>query len=122
MLAIRLALLLTVALAMCAAAEKQVHHMVMFTWKDGTTAEQQAAIATALTVLKDKVPGVVSLTYGKQNSTEGAAQKHGFQYGLSVVFANAAARDVYVTHPAHLAAIDVLKPQLVDVAVLDYDL
>ena len=122
MLAIRLALLLTVALAMCAAAEKQVHHMVMFTWKDGTTAEQQAAIATALTVLKDKVPGVVSLTYGKQNSTEGAAQKHGFQYGLSVVFATAAARDVYVTHPAHLAAIDVLKPQLVDVAVLDYDL
>ena len=122
MTAIRLALLMAIAIAIGSAAEKQVHHMVMFTWKEGTTAEQAAAIATALTGLKDKVPGVVSLTYGKQTSVEGAAKKHDFQYGLSVIFTNAAARDVYITHPAHLAAVDVLKPALADVAVVDYDL
>lgn len=119
---IRLALLTVLALAVCGAAEKQVHHMVMFTWKDGTSAEQAATIEKALTGLKAKVPGIVSLTYGKQTSPEDAAKKRGFQYGLSVVFANAAARDVYITHPDHVAAVQVLLPQLADVAVLDYDL
>jgi hypothetical protein len=119
---IRLVLLMVLALAVCGAAEKQVHHLVMFTWKEGTTAEQAAAIEKALTGLKGKVPGIVSLSYGKQNSSEDAAKKHGFQYGLAVVFANAAARDVYVTHPDHVAAVQVLLPQLADVAVLDYDL
>ena len=122
MLAIRLALLMAIAIAVCSAAEKQIHHMVMFTWKEGTTQEQADAIAKALTGLKTTVPGIVSLTYGKQTSTEGAAQKHGFQYGLSVVFTNAAARDGYVTHAAHVAAVEVLKPSLADVAVLDYEL
>lgn len=119
---IRLALLTVLAIAVCSAAEKQVHHMVMFTWKPGTTDEQAATIEKALKGLKDKVPGIVSLTYGKQNSPEDAAKKHGFQYGLSVVFANAAARDVYITHVDHVAAVQVLLPQLADVAVLDYDL
>ncbi len=115
-------LVLVMTAALCGAAEKQVHHMVMFTWKADTTAEQAAAIEKALIGLKAKVPGIVSLTYGKQTSTEDAAKKHGFQYGLSVIFANAAARDVYVTHADHLAAVKVLLPYLDDVAVLDYDL
>ncbi len=119
---LRSLLVLVMTAAMCAAAEKQVHHMVMFTWKEGTTAEQAAAIEKALTGLKAKVPGIVSLSYGKQSSNEDAAKKHGFQYGLSVVFVNAAARDAYVTNPDHQAAVQVLLPQLADVAVLDYDL
>ena len=115
-------MILLIAAAFCGAAEKQVHHLVMFTWKEGTTPEQAAAIEKALTGLKAKVPGIVSLSYGKQNSTEDAAKKHAFQYGLSVIFTNAAARDVYVTHADHLAAVKVLLPYLDDVAVLDYDL
>ena len=46
---IRLALLTAIAIAFCSAAEKQIHHMVMFTWKEGTTQEQADAIAKALT-------------------------------------------------------------------------
>jgi hypothetical protein len=115
-------MILLIATAFCGAAEKQVLHMVMFTWKEGTTSEQTAAIEKALTGLKAKVPGIVSLTYGKQNSSEDAAKKHAFQYGLSVVFTNAAARDAYVTNADHQAAVQVLLPQLADVAVLDYDL
>lgn len=119
---LRSLLVLVMTAAMCAAADKQVHHMVMFTWKAETTAEQAMAIEQALRGLKDKVPGIVSLTYGKQNSPEDAAKKHGFQYGLSVVFVNAAARDGYITHVDHVAAVNVLLPHLADVAVLDYDL
>jgi hypothetical protein len=119
---LRSLLVLVMTAAMCAAADKQVHHMVMFTWKEGTTAEQAAAIEKALKGLKEKVPGIVSLTYGKQHSPEDAAKKHGFQYGFSVVFANAAARDGYITHADHVAAVQVLLPHLADVAVVDYDL
>jgi Stress responsive A/B Barrel Domain len=119
---LRSLLVLAMTAVMCGAADKQIHHMVMFTWKDGTTAEQAAAIEKALTGLKTKIPGIVSLTYGKQVSKEDAAQKHGFQYGLSVVFANAAARDVYLTHNEHVLAVSVLLPHLGDVAVLDYEL
>ena len=115
-------LVLVMTAVMCAAADKQVHHMVMFTWKAETTADQAAAIEKALKGLKEKVPGIVSLTYGKQTSPEDAAKKHGFQYGLSVIFANATARDGYITHADHVAAVQVLLPHLTDVAVLDYDL
>jgi hypothetical protein len=119
---VRSLLVLIMTAALSAAADRQVQHLVMFTWKEGTTQEQADAIAKALTGLKAKVPGIVSLSYGKQNSNEDAAKKHGFQYGLAVVFTSAAARDVYVTHPDHLAAVQVLLPQLADVAVVDYDL
>lgn len=118
----RILLLLTVVVALCTAVDKQVHHMVMFKWKEGTTEEQQAQIAAALIGLKDKIPGIVSLTYGKQNSTEGVAEAKGYHHGLSVIFENAAARDGYLPHPAHQAAVEILKMHLADVAVLDYDL
>lgn len=119
---LRSLLVLVMTAVLCGAAEKQVHHMVMFTWKADTSVEQATAIEKALKGLKEKVPGIVSLTYGKQNSPEDAANKHGFQYGLSVIFANAAARDGYITHADHVAAVNVLLPYLADVAVLDYDL
>jgi len=119
---LRSILVLVMTAVLCGAAEKQVHHMVMFTWKADTSVEQATAIEKALKGLKEKVPGIVSLTYGKQNSPEDAAKKHGFQYGLSVIFANAAARDGYITHADHVAAVNVLLPYLADVAVLDYDL
>ncbi len=118
----KIVLLLTVIIGAASCADKQIHHMVMFKWKEGTTAEQEAAIEAALVGLKTKVPGIVSLTYGKQNSTEGVATAKGYHHGLSVVFENAAARDAYLPHPDHVAAVAVLKPHLADVAVVDYDL
>src|SRR4051812_43194067 len=77
---VRSLLVLIMTAALSAAADRQVQHLVMFTWKEGTTQEQADAIAKALTGLKAKVPGIVSLSYGKQNSNEDAAKKHGFQY------------------------------------------
>jgi hypothetical protein len=115
-------LVLAMTAAACVAADRPVHHLVMFTWKPETTQAQADAIEQALRALKDQVPGIVSLSYGKQNSPEEAAKKHNFQYGYAVVFANRAARDGYITHPAHVAAVGIIIPHLADVAVVDYDL
>jgi hypothetical protein len=96
-----------------------IHHLVLFKWKPGTTAQQEAEIGRQLLGLKGKVPGLVSASYGRQNSPEGLGK--GFDVGLAVVFSDARARDAYLPHPAHQAAVAVLKPQLEDVIVLDYE-
>ena len=105
-----------------AAAKHQVIHMVFFKWKDGVTPEQAEDIGRKLVALKDKVPGVVSLTYGRQNSPEAATKGKGFNAGLTVIFVDAAARDAYLPNADHQAVVTVLKPLLDDLVVMDYDL
>jgi hypothetical protein len=41
-----------------------IRHVVVFTWRDGATAEQKAAAAAALTTLPPLMTGLRSYTYG----------------------------------------------------------
>jgi Stress responsive A/B Barrel Domain len=117
---LRIAGLFLVAMLATFAAETQVEHLVMFKWKEGTTPEQTEAIAQALRGLATQIPGIVSLDYGAQISPEPVTKTKGFQDGLVVVFTDAAARDAYIVHPAHQAALKLIVPNLADVAVLDF--
>lgn len=58
-----------------------------------------AAIATALKGLQSKVPGILAISFGANNSPEGLAK--GFTHGFTVDFTDAAARDAYLPHPDH---------------------
>ena len=95
-----------------------IHHIALFKWKPGTTAKQEQEIGAQLLALKGKVPGLISASFGHQNSPEGLGKE--FDVGLAVVFSDAAARDAYLPHPAHQAVVAVLRPLLADVIVLDY--
>jgi hypothetical protein len=95
-----------------------IQHNVFFKWKPSITPEGEQAAFAALLGLKGKVPGIVSISIGHQNSPEG--QGKGFQVGLSVVFTDAAARDAYLPHPAHTAAVESFVAHIADVVVLDY--
>lgn len=97
-----------------------IQHNVLFKWKAGMPAETEQQTFLALTALKDQIPGIVSLTIGKQNSPEGLGK--GFHVGLSVQFIDAEAREKYLIHPAHTAAVDIFRPHMQDVIVLDYDI
>jgi len=120
---VRLLLLaLTVCCAGAADGVRQVEHIVLLKWKDGVTPAQEAEVGAKLVALKDKIPGVVSITFGHQNSPEAAAKGHGFDAALTVVFANPAARDAYLPNPDHQAVVTVLKTMIADLAVVDYDL
>ncbi|MBA3936130.1 MAG: Dabb family protein [Planctomycetes bacterium] len=105
------------------AADTQVVHLVLFKWKPNTTTDQEKEAGAKLLELKGKIPGVISISFGHQNSPEAATKGHGFDAGLTVVFANAAARDAYLPNADHQAVVSaLLKPIIADLAVMDYDL
>lgn len=101
---------------------RQVEHIVLLKWKDDVTPAQEAAVGAKLVALKDLIPGVVSISFGHQISPEAATKGHGFDAALTVVFADAAARDAYLPNPNHQAVVTVLKTMIADLAVVDYSL
>ncbi len=95
-----------------------IQHNVLFKWKSSMTPAVEQATFTAMLELKQKIPGISAISIGHQNSPEGLG--HGFQVGLSVQFVDAFARDAYLVHPAHTAAVELCKLHIDDVLVLDY--
>ena len=95
-----------------------IQHNVFFKWKPSMTRELEAQAFTAFRAMTKTIPGVVSVSVGHQNSPEGLGK--GFTAGLSVVFTDAAARDAYLPHPAHVAAVEPIRPHIDDVCVVDY--
>ena len=57
------------------------------------------AVFAAIAELQHKIPGILAVTCGKDNSPEGLQK--GFTHGFTVDFVDAAARDNYLPHPAH---------------------
>ena len=96
-----------------------VEHIVLLKLKADTTDQQLADLSSALSTMKDKIPGIFEVTRGVNNSPEGKSQ--GFSYGFIVRFKDEKARDTYLPHPEHLlVATEFLRPLVEDVLVLDY--
>jgi hypothetical protein len=93
--------------------------VVLFKFKDGTTPAQVKEIENAFRALPGKVPEVAAFEWGTDNSPEGLAQ--GFTHCFFVSFRDAKGREAYLPHPAHKAFVEVLKPHLDKVLVIDYD-
>ena len=123
MMSLALGLLLATAPALGAQAAPPagtVRHVVVFKFKPGATEEQIKQVTDAFVALKTKIPGIVSLEHGVNNSPE--KRNQGFTHVYQVTFTNVAARDTYLPHPAHkefgalLGKLGVLE----DVFVVDY--
>jgi len=97
-----------------------VRHVVVFKFKPAATPEQITQVTDALVALKTKIPGIVSIEHGVNNSPE--KRNLGFTHVFQVTFTNAAARDAYLPHPAHKAFGELLGKLgvLEDVFVVDY--
>ena len=97
-----------------------LRHIVVFKYKPGATEDQIKQVTDAFVALKTKIPGIVSIEHGVNNSPE--KRNLGFTHVYQVTFTNAAARDAYLPHPAHkefgalLGKLGVLE----DVFVVDY--
>jgi hypothetical protein len=78
-----------------------VRHVVVFRYKPGASPEKIRQITEAFAALKDQIPGILAFEHGVNNSPEKLDQ--GFTHVYQLTFANAAARDVYLPHPAHKA-------------------
>ena len=95
-----------------------LRHLVLLKFKATVTATEMQRIEAGFVDLRSKIPTVQSLEWGTNNSPEGLAK--GFTHCLNLTFADDAGRAVYLPHPDHLAFVEILKPTLDDVLVLDY--
>jgi hypothetical protein len=100
-------------------AKGLLRHVVLFKFKDGTTPAQVKEIENAFRALPGKIPEVAAFEWGTDNSPEGLAQ--GFTHCFFVSFRDAKGREAYLPHPAHKAFVEILKPHLDKVLVIDYD-
>lgn len=120
-LAIGVALFSSAALAADtepAAGNGPLYHVVTLKFKDTATKQEIEAVDTAFAGLKEKIPGVVSLTWGDNVSPEKHSQ--GFSQCFVLTFGSAKDRDAYLVHPAHKAFGAILGPVMADVLVIDF--
>lgn len=95
-----------------------VRHFVAFKYRENATPADIAAIDAALVALKGQIPEIVSIERGMNNSPEN--RNHGFTDGFLLTFKTTADRDMYLTHPAHVAFVKSAMPKLADAFVFDY--
>lgn len=95
-----------------------LRHVVLFKFKDDASATDVKKVEDAFKVLPSQIKEVKAFEWGKNNSPENLNQ--GFTHCFFVSFASEKDRETYLPHPAHLAFVEILKPHLDKVLVLDY--
>ncbi len=97
---------------------KQLRHVVIFKFKESATDADIKTVEQAFSKLPGQIKEISDYEWGINNSPEGLDK--GFTHCFLVTFDSEADRAVYLPHPAHLAFVEVLKPHLDDVLVLDF--
>ncbi|MDO9374782.1 MAG: Dabb family protein [Bacteroidota bacterium] len=99
-------------------APKMLRHVVLFKFKESSSAADVKKVEDAFRELPSKVKEVKGFEWGKNNSPENLNQE--FTHCFFVSFESEKDREVYLPHPAHKAFVEVLKPHLDKVLVIDY--
>jgi Stress responsive A/B Barrel Domain len=95
-----------------------LRHVVLFKFKDSSSEADIKKVIDEFRALPSKIPAVADFEFGKNNSPEGLAD--GFTHCFFITFKTAKDREAYLPHAAHAAFVDVLKPHLDKVLVIDY--
>ncbi len=95
-----------------------LRHVVCFKFKDSAKESEVDKVVQAFATLEKKIPAIKDFEMGTNNSPEGLAK--GFTHCFVVTFADEAGRRQYLPHPEHKKFVELLKPILDDVFVIDY--
>ena len=98
--------------------EKVLRHVVLFKFKDTSTAADVKKVEDAFAELATKLPQIKGYEWGKNNSPENLNQ--GLTHCFLLTFSSEKDRDAYLVHPDHKAFGKVLGPHLDKVTVVDY--
>jgi hypothetical protein len=79
-----------------------IRHIVLVRFRPEIIEAEKASIYAELESLRELVPGFLGASYGPNVSPEGLHK--GFVDGFAMDFADEAARDAYLVHPAHQTA------------------
>ena len=96
-----------------------IRHVVCFKFKESAKKTEIERVEKEFSALKDKIPGILSLEWGKNNSPENLNKD--FTHCFIVSFKDEEVRKVYLPHPEHMAFVSILKPILDDVFVIDFN-
>ncbi len=97
---------------------KVLRHVVLFKFKDSSKPEDVKKVEEAFAALASKLSLVKDFEWGKNTSPENLNQ--GLTHCFLVSFASDKDRDTYLVHADHQAFVEVLKPHLDKVTVIDY--
>jgi hypothetical protein len=97
---------------------KALRHVVLFKFKDSSTQEDVKKVEQAFVALKGKIGLIKDFEWGKNTSPENLNQ--GLTHCFVATFSSDKDRDTYLVHPDHKAFVEVLKPHLDKVTVVDY--
>ncbi len=95
-----------------------LRHVVMFEFKESSSEADVQKVVDAFRALPKKIPQIADFEYGTNNSPEGL--NDGLTHAFLVSFKTEKDREIYLPHEAHKAFVEVLKPHLKKVVVIDY--
>lgn len=101
-----------------ATSERVLRHVVLFKFKAEVTSEQVQEVIDEFRKLSTKIDSVKGFEWGTDVSPEKLAD--GFTHCFFVTFADEKGRDAYLPHPAHQEFVNIAKPRLEKVLVVDY--
>lgn len=95
-----------------------IRHILLIKFKEVSASSDIEKIQNLFMAIPEKVEGVVSVEWGKNDSPEGKNQ--GYTHSVLMTFADEAGRKNYLPHPEHEALKQVFGPLLDDIVVFDY--
>ena len=94
-------------------------HVVLFTWKEGTTREQQQRVADELR----RLPGVIGQIRGYQVGLDAGLAPGNYQFAVVADFGTVDDYLVYRDHPVHRAIIaEHIQPLIASRAAVQYEI
>jgi hypothetical protein len=101
-----------------AQSHKQLRHVVLFGWKEGTDSATIKKVVEAFRQLPSKIKLIKSFECGTNNSPENLNQ--GLTNCFFVTFSSEKDRNDYLVHPAHKDFVAIAGPVIGKVTVVDY--
>jgi len=93
-----------------------VNHQVWIKFRPEIDAAAIEAHATALRALEQRVPGVRSISVGRNFTT----RANGYNFGICVILDDRAALEAYAVHPYHVEVAKALRRDG-EIMALDYE-
>jgi stress responsive alpha/beta barrel protein len=81
-----------------------ITHIVLLQPKAGVSDDEITALLRRVEALRESVPGIVSISTGKNKS----AYHQGYTYGIIMRFIDEAHLNAHHPHPAHVAVVEEL--------------
>ncbi|CAF3350488.1 unnamed protein product [Rotaria socialis] len=101
------------------ASHKELRHVVLFKFNEGTSAEDVAKLENEFRSLATvKVSQVKGFEWGTNISKENL--DHGYTHCFILTFTSEQDRDTYIDHADHVAYVAMLQPHMAAATVIDF--